>query len=123
MSQLRLPGRDELLDYVENASGQDAEIQKRVLQLLASSQILREQMAEVKRDLYLVGSQVPEYSPDANFGAEIMRLTQTWLRMVYERKFSLRHFHRSKEFFGLILTLIGIALLALAVVGLKWIEI
>jgi hypothetical protein len=120
---MRLPGRDELLDYVEGAGGQDAEVQKRVLQLLASSQILREQMAEVKRDLYLVGSQIPDYSPDAAFGAEIMRLTQTWIRTVYERKFSLRHFHRSKEFFGLILTLIGIALIALVAVGLRWIEI
>jgi hypothetical protein len=116
---LKLPGREDILDYVENASGQDAEIQKRVLQLLASSSVLREQMAEVKRDLYLVGSQVPDYAPDAAFGAEIMRLTQTWLRTVYERKFSLRQFHRSREFFGLILALLGIMLLAIGVVGFK----
>jgi hypothetical protein len=118
---MRLPGRNDLLDYVENATGQDVEVQKRVLQILASSQVLREQMAEVKRDLYLVGSQIPDYAPDASFGAEIMRLTQTWLRAVYERKFSPRQFYRSKEFFGLILGLVGLALLAIAYVGLRWI--
>lgn len=116
---MKLPGRDELLDYVENATGQDADAQKRVLQLLASSQVLREQMAEVKRDLYLVGTQIPDYSPDASFGAELMRLTQTWIRTLYERKFSLKQFHRSKEFFGLILALAGLALLAIGVVGFR----
>ncbi len=116
---MRLPERDEILDYVENAAGQDAEIQKRVLQLLASSSVLREQMAEVKRDLYLVGAQIPDYAPDAAFGAEIMRLTQTWIRTVYERKFALRNFHRSKEFFGLMLALAGAALLAIGVMGFR----
>lgn len=116
---MRLPDRDDLLDYVENASGQDTEVQKRVLQLLASSQLLREQISELKRDLYLVGSQIPDYAPDASFGAEIMRLAQTWQRTVYERKFSLRNFHRSREFFGLLLALVGVALLAIGVMGFR----
>jgi hypothetical protein len=114
---LKLPGRDDLLDYVENAAGQDAEAQKSVLQLLASSKILREQMAEVKRDLYLVGAQIPDYTPDAAFGAEIMRLSQTWIRAVYERKFSLKQFYRSQEFMGLLLALAGLLLLAVGLLG------
>jgi hypothetical protein len=116
---MRLPDRRDLLDYAENAAGQDAAVQKRILQMLASSQVLREHMAEIKRDLYLVGAQIPDYAPDASFGVELMRLSQTWIRTVYERKFSLRNFHRSREFYGIMLTLVGLSLLALGVVGLK----
>ncbi len=116
---MRLPDRDDLLDYVEHAAGQDAEVQKRILHMLASSQIMREQMAELKRDLYLVSVQVPDYAPNAAFGAEIMRLSQTWLQVVYARKFSLKNFHRSREFFGIVLALVGIALLVLAVLGAR----
>ena len=108
---MRLPDRFEILDYAENAAGQDANTQKRILQLLASSQILREHLAEVKRDLYMVGTQVPEYTPDAMFAAEVSKLSQTWFRTLYERRFSLRSFYRSREFYFFILGLLGTALL------------
>ena len=119
----RLPDREELLDYVENTSGQDAEVQRRILQLLASSPVMREHMAEIKRDLYIVGSQIPDYSPDAAFGAEIMRLTQTWIRTAYNRQFSVKNFHRSREFFGILIAVGGALLLALAIVGMKVISL
>ncbi|HEY8280662.1 MAG TPA: hypothetical protein VIH99_13620 [Bdellovibrionota bacterium] len=116
---MRLPDRDDILDYVENAAGQDAEVQKRILHMLASSQILREHLSELKRDLYLVGSQIPDYAPEAAFGAELMRLSQLWLHASYKRKFSLREFYRSQEFFGLVLGLVGILLLGLGILGLR----
>ena len=116
---MRIPDREELLDYMENVSGQDSEVQKRILHMLASSQVLRESMAEIKRDLYLVGSQIPDYTPDATFGAEIMRLTQAWLNSVYARKFSLKTFHRSREFFGFILALVGVVMLVLGILGFR----
>jgi len=114
---MRLPDRNDLLDYVEDTSGQDRDVQKRILHMLASSQLMREHMAELKRDLYLVSSQVPDYAPDASTGAELMRLSQTWIQLLYERKFSLRNFHRSKEFFGMMLALGGFALLVLGLLG------
>lgn len=114
---MRMPDRNDLLDYVEDTAGQDKEVQRRILHLLASSQVMREHMAELKRDLYLVHSQVPEYTPDAATGAELMRLSQTWIQLVYERKFSLRNFHRSKEFFSLMLVLGGATLLILGLLG------
>lgn len=116
---MKLPDRDDLLDYVEDAAGQDKEVQRRILHLLASSQLMRENVAELKRDLYLASSQVPDYAPDAHLGAELMRLSQTWVQLVYERKFSLRHFHRSREFFGLMLVLGGVTLLVLGLIGLS----
>ena len=115
---MRLPDRNDLLDYVEHTAGQDAEAQKRVLRLLASSQVLRESLAELKRDLYLVGSQVPDYAPPATFGPELARLSEAWLKMAYARKFSLHRFYRSREFFGLALALVGLALLLIGILGL-----
>ncbi len=116
---MRLPDRDDLLDYVEGAAGQDKEVQRRILHLLASSAVMRESVAELKRDLYLVSSQIPDYAPDAATGAELMRLSQSWIQLVYERKFSLRNFHRSREFFALMLALGGVALLLLGLIGLS----
>ena len=116
---MRLPDRNDILDYVENASGQDAEVQKRILHMLASSQVLREHLSELKRDLYLVSSQVPDYAPEAVFGAEIMRLSQVWLHASYKRKFSLRDFYRSREFFSFALGLVGVLLLILGIMGLR----
>lgn len=114
---MRMPDRNDLLDYVENAAGQDKEVQKRILHMLASSPVMRESLAELKRDLYLVSSQIPDYAPDASTGAELMRLSQTWIQLVYERKFSLRHFHRSREFFTLMVILGGVTLLLLGLLG------
>ncbi len=114
---MRMPDRNDLIDYVEDTAGQDRDVQKRILHMLASSQVMREHMAELKRDLYLISSQVPDYGPDASTGAELLRLSQTWVQVVYERKFSLKNFHRSREFFGLMLALAGATLLVLALLG------
>jgi hypothetical protein len=114
---MRLPDRNDILDYVEDTAGQDKEVQKRILHMLASSQLMREHMAELKRDIYLVSSQVPDYMPDAATGAELMRLSQSWLQLVYERQFSLRNFHRSREFYGMMLALAGVTMLILGLIG------
>lgn len=114
---MKLPDRQELLDYAEGTVGQSAETQRQILKMLASSPIMREQLAELKRDLYLASTQVPEYLPSAEFGAELSRLTQTWMQLSYSRKFSLQNFHRSREFFGLMLLLIGGIVLVLIAIG------
>jgi|GEM_PF-5555703 len=114
---MRMPDRNDLIDYVEDTAGQDRDVQRRILHMLASSQVMRESMAELKRDLYLISAQVPDYAPDASTGAELLRLSQTWIQLVYERKFSLRHFHRSREFYGLMLALGGVTLLILGMIG------
>jgi len=114
---MRMPDRNDLIDYVEDTAGQDREVQRRILHMLASSQVMREHMAELKRDLYLISAQVPDYAPDASTGAELLRLSQTWVQLVYERKFSIRHFYRSREFYGLMLALGGATLLVLGLLG------
>lgn len=111
---MKFPGRKDVLDYVEGAANQDAQVQKQILHLLASSPLLREQLVELKKDLYLVSSQVPDYLPESAFGAEVAKLTQTWLQIVYGRKFAMKNFYRSREFFGL-MAFVGGALLLLLV--------
>lgn len=116
---MRLPDRSDFLDYAENAGGQDAEMQKRILGMLATSPVVREQLAELKRDLHLVAAQVPDYGPEASMGPELVRLSQSWLQVVYSRKFSLKNFYRSREFFGLILGILGLAMLLVAMLGFQ----
>lgn len=116
---MRLPDRKDLLDYAEGTALQDTQVQRSILNLLASSSLIREQLVELKRDLYLVSSQVPDYVPEAQFGAELSKLAQTWLQLVYNRKFSLKNFYRSREFFGLILFVAGVLALLLVFLGIK----
>ena len=116
---MRLPDRQELLDYAEGAAGQSAEVQKQILNLLASSPVVREQLAQIKQDLYLVSSQIPDYVPRSEFGADLAKLAQSWTTVVFNRKFSLTKFHRSREFFGLLAALAGLVLLVLIGLGLR----
>lgn len=115
---MRLPERQDFLDYAEGAS-QSAEMQKQILKLLASSPIIREQVAGLKQDLYLVSCQIPDYAPRVDFGADLSKLAQTWTKLVYNRKFSLSRFHRSREFFGLLLLLVSLLVLILVGLGLQ----
>jgi hypothetical protein len=114
---LKLPDRKDLLNYAEGTA-QEAAIQKQILQLLASSPIIREQLADLKKDLYLVSTQVPEYKPDLAFASELTRLAQAWLKLSYDRQFSVKKFHRSKEFFHLMLILAGALLFLIGMIGL-----
>lgn len=116
---MKLPDRQEFLDYAEGSAGQSAEVQRQILKMLASSPVMREQLADLKRDLYLASVQVPDYVPSAEFGSELSRLAQTWSQLAYARKFSLKHFYRSREFFGLILLLVAGALFVLVGIGLR----
>ena len=114
---MRLPDRQDFLDYAEGAYDQDKEVQKQILNFLASSSVMREQLAELKKDLYMVGSQIPDYSMSSTFAAEVSKLSQTWAKLMYERKFSLRQFYRSREFFYLMIFVSLILVFVLSMVG------
>jgi hypothetical protein len=114
---LKLPERQDFLDYAEGALMQDAKVQRQILGLMASSPMIREQVLELKKDLYLISAQIPDYNPEAQFGAEVAKLAQSWMQILYRRKFSLQNFYRSREFFGVILLLAATLLLLLAMLG------
>lgn len=115
---MKLPDRQDFLDYAEGAYDQDKEVQKRILNLLASSSVMREQLAELKKDLYMIGSQIPEYPMSTSFAAEVSKLSQNWAKLTFERKYSLREFYRSREFFILILFVGAILVFILSMIGI-----
>ncbi len=115
---MKLPERKDFLYYVESDPEQSSGAQQSILALISSSAVVRQQIVEVKKDLYLVSVQVPEYEPTAHFGMELARLSDSWAKISYNRKFSVRHFYRSREFFGLILTVAAMLGLLLYFIGL-----
>lgn len=116
---MKLPDRQDFLDYAEGAHDQDKEVQKRILSVLASSSIMREQLAELKKDLYLVSTQIPDYPMSANFAAEVSKLAQSWIKLSYERKYSLKQFYRSKEFFYLMVLVASALLFVISLIGIS----
>ena len=116
---MKLPERREFLFYAEGDRSQNEEAQRQILNLLASSQIIRQQLVEVKKDLYTVSVQVPDYHPTAQFGAELARLSETWAKVAYDRKFSLKNFYRSREFFSLMIFVAAMILMLLYFLGLS----
>lgn len=117
---MKLPDRQEFLDYAEGVAGQDSETQRQIMNLLASSPVVREQLAELKRDLYHVAAQVPDYRPDAAFAAELTRLSQNWAQLNLNRSLSARHFTRSREFSRLLMGLGAAAAVILALLAWRF---
>lgn len=116
---MRLPERKDFLRYAENDTELSPEVQKAVLILLASSSTVRKEVAELKRDLYLVDVQVPDFLPTVEMGVELAKLSDTWVSLLYQRQFSLRNFYRSREFFHLLLMVGGVLALLLLGVGIS----
>lgn len=114
---MRFPDRRDFLDYAEEAPGQSVEVQKQILKILASSPVMREQLLELKKDFYLVDALVPDYMPSPVLASEVTKLGQAWMKIVYARKFSLNQFHRTKEFFYLMLFVGACLLFLLAAFG------
>jgi hypothetical protein len=119
---LKLPDRQEFLDYAEGVAGQDSEAQRQIMNLLASSPLVREQLAELKRDLYHVAAQVPDYRPDAAFGAEVAKLCQNWSQLSVNRSLNAKNFTASREFSRLLLSLAGAAALIFALLAWRFLR-
>ena len=116
---MKLPERQEFVEYAEGGAGQNAEVQRQILNLLASSPVVREQLAELKRDLYHVAVQVPEYRPEAPFAAELAKLAQNWSQLSYRRRFSVQRFYRSREFFVLMVFVMAALSVLLLFLGVR----
>jgi len=116
---LKIPERKDFLRYAENDLDLPPEVQKAVLTLLASSSTVRKEVAELKRDLYLVDVQVPDFLPTVEMGVELAKLSDTWVSLLYKRQFSLKNFYRSREFFHLLLFVGGVLALLLLGVGIS----
>jgi len=119
---LKLPDRQEFLDYAEGVVGQDSETQRQIMNLLASSPVVREQLAELKRDLYHVAAQVPDYRPDAAFAAELAKLTLNWSEVSLNRNLAARNFTKSREFSRLLVAIAGVAGVMIALLAWRFLR-
>jgi hypothetical protein len=110
----------DLLDYAEGGRNQRPEVQKQILNLLASSPLLRGQLAELKVDLYRVSTQIPDYPLEVSTAAEVTKLANLWIQMVYRRKFSLKLFYRSREFSMIFVWLAALFLVVWVALAVWW---
>ncbi|MCO5141470.1 MAG: hypothetical protein M9962_00090 [Oligoflexia bacterium] len=115
---MKLPSREDMMEFVEGDAGLNAHMHRQILDLIASSKVVREQVTELKQDLYWVDSQVPDYLPGVSLGLEITRLTKSWGASEYKRSFSLKDYYRAKEFTYLMLFLFGGVLMLFILVNL-----
>lgn len=98
------------MDYAESGLLPDPEVQRRVLQILAASPELREQMNQLKKDLYLVNAQIPEFEADEALSQGLRTLAEAWFQRSLRKRFAFAHFLNTKEFFGFMSLLIFLAL-------------
>jgi hypothetical protein len=106
----RMPQYQDFIDYAEGVTLRDADLQRKVLQMLAVSSELRQQMTVLKRDLYLINSQIPDFECEAAFNEELRLVAQSWIKMSLSRQFSFPKFLDAKEFFAVVSILIAAGL-------------
>jgi hypothetical protein len=107
-----LPEQKDFIDYAEGRACRTNEVQRQVLQMLATSPELRKQVAELKKDIYLVNAQIPEFEADPAFAQELRGVAEAWLRLSLSRRFAFPKFLKAKEFFALVALIVaGIVLL------------
>ena len=112
---MRFPDREDILQYVEGAQHVEGPVQKQIFQLMASNAVLREQIAELRKDLYEVETQIPDFSYTETFDKDLRGLAQTWLKLSYDRKNSFQLFYKNWEFWKVFLYLFGVYFLFWAV--------
>ena len=76
----------EILRFAEGISDLDADREEQLLSQVASSPELRRKIAELRRDLYLVECQIPEYRPSAELLIEAEKLSRLWSSRIEGRK-------------------------------------
>ncbi len=109
----------ELICFVENATELDPDAHKRIMEQVAANPDLRERVARIRKELYIVDSQIPEYDISREFHEELKSLAELWLRSKLKQKLRMRRVLFGKEFPLFASALIILLLVALAVIYLR----
>ena len=72
----------EILRFAEGISDLNPDREEQLLSQVASSPDLRQKIAELRRDLYLVECQIPEYEPSVELLLEAEKLSRVWSNRV-----------------------------------------
>lgn len=71
--------QSDLLAFIEGNRDANPSVGQKILQELPTNPKLRQRMAELQRDLYLVDSEIPSVQPSAQFLLEVNKLGTVWL--------------------------------------------
>lgn len=82
---MRMLEPTEILRFAEGCADFAPDVEKEILAQIASSPDLRRRVAELRRDLYLVECQIPEYEIAPEFLLEVNKLAEVWLGMRLKR--------------------------------------
>ena len=107
----------EIIRFAEGLSDLEPDLEAEILTQVASSPDLRTRIALLRRDLYLVECQIPDYQMATEYLLELNKLAEIWVRMRMERKLKLQKFLFGREFAALgflFAGLLGLALLILS---------
>ena len=107
----------EIVRFAEGLSDLEPDIEAEILTQVVSSPDLRKRIAALRRDLYLVECQIPDYQMAPEYLIELNKLAEIWVRMRMERKLKLQKFLFGREFAALGLLLAGLVGLALAILS------
>lgn len=110
----------ELIRFAENASELNAEEHKRIMDQVVANPDLRKRVAIIRKDLYLVASQIPEYNLSREFHGELKSLAELWLRSRFEKRLRMRKFLFGKEFVFFAAVLIALLIIALLIIYLRF---
>ncbi len=110
----------DLIRFAENASELSLDAHRSIMEKVAGDPELRKKVAQVRKDLYLVETQIPEYSISTEFHGDLKNLAELWLKSRFEKRLKMRKFLFGKEFLTFAAVMIGILLVALTVIYLRW---
>lgn len=87
-----------LVFFAENLGDLPTETHKKILNSVASNREVREVIESIRQDLYLIESQIPEYSLHSEFRADLKNLAMLWMQKQIRQKLTLRRFFLGREF-------------------------
>ena len=94
---LKLPEQEDLFRFAEGVPARDPVVERQIRQILASNSLVRQEMSEIKKELYRLECQLPHYTLRPEFGADIAKMAQSWCAIRAKEKLSFQNFWKEKE--------------------------
>lgn len=94
--ELEFPSQEDLIRYAEGIPSEPA-LEKQIKKILASNSLVRSEIAEIKKELYRLECQLPQYNLSPEFGAELAKMSEAWCSLRARQKLSFKNFWGEKE--------------------------
>lgn len=103
----------QLIRFAEGGIDLESDQEEIILKQVATNGELRKQLAEIRRDLYLVDCQIPEYNLNPEYIIELNKLGQAWLKLRIDQQLRGYKFLFSREFISLALFVCSLLIFSL----------